>query len=128
MKTLFASICLLFSSFFSCQQKGGSFESLSVGDFADVISDPDVQRLDVRTVAEYSEGHIPGSVNVNVLDESFAAVADSVLLPSRPVALYCRSGKRSKKVARILSEKGFKVYELSTGFNGWVEAGQTVEK
>lgn len=128
MKTLFASISLLFSSFFSCQQKGGSFESLSVGDFADVISDPDVQRLDVRTVAEYSEGHIPGSVNVNVLDESFAAVADSVLQPSRPVALYCRSGKRSKKAARILSEKGFKVYELSTGFNGWVEAGQTVEK
>ncbi len=128
MKTLFASICLLFSSFFSCQQKEGSFESLSVGDFADVISDPEVQRLDVRTVAEYSEGHIPGSVNVNVLDESFAAVADSVLLPSRPVALYCRSGKRSKKAARILSEKGFKVYELSTGFNGWVEAGQTVEK
>lgn len=128
MKTLFASICLLFSSFFSCQQKGGGFESLSVGDFADVISDPDVQRLDVRTVAEYSEGHIPGSVNVNVLDESFAAVADSVLQPSRPVALYCRSGKRSKKAARILSEKGFKVYELSTGFNGWVEAGQTVEK
>ena len=69
MKTLFASICLLFSSFFSCQQKGGSFESLSVGDFADVISDPDVQRLDVRTVAEYSEGHIPGSVNVNVLPQ-----------------------------------------------------------
>ncbi len=128
MKTLFASIFLLFSSFFSCQQKGGSFESLSVGDFADVISDPEVQRLDVRTVAEYSEGHIPGSVNVNVLDESFAAVADSVLQPSRPVALYCRSGKRSKKAARILSEKGFKVYELSTGFNGWVEAGQTVEK
>ena len=128
MKTLFASICLLFSSFFSCQQMGGSVESLSVGDFADVIRDPDVQRLDVRTVAEYSEGHIPGSVNVNVLDESFAAVADSVLQPSRPVALYCRSGKRSKKAARILSEKGFKVYELSTGFNGWVEAGQTVEK
>ena len=118
----------MFSSFFSCQQKGGSFESLSVGDFADVISDPDVQRLDVRTVAEYSEGHIPGSVNVNVLDESFAAVADSVLQLSRPVALYCRSGKRSKKAARILSEKGFKVYELSTGFNGWIEAGQTVEK
>lgn len=128
MKTLFASICLLFSSFFSCQQTGGNFESLSVGDFADVISDPAVQRLDVRTVAEYSEGHIPGSVNVNVLDESFAAVADSVLQPSRPVALYCRSGKRSKKAARILSGKGFKVYELSTGFNGWLEAGQPVEK
>lgn len=128
MKTLFASICLLFSSVFSCQQKGGDFETLSVEDFAAVINNPDVQRLDVRTVAEYSEGHIPGSVNVNVLDDAFAVMADSVLQSSRPVALYCRSGKRSKKAARILSEKGFKVYELGTGFNGWVEAGQAVEK
>lgn len=128
MKTLFASICLLFSSVFSCQQKGGDFETLSVEDFAAVINNPDVQRLDVRTVAEYSEGHIPGSVNVNVLDDAFAVMADSVLQSSRPVALYCRSGKRSKKAARILSEKGFKVYELGTGFNGWAEAGQTVEK
>ena len=128
MKTLFASFCLLFSFFYSCQQKGGNFETLSVEDFVNVINDPEVQRLDVRTVAEYSEGHIPGSMNVNVLDESFAAVADSVLQLSSPVALYCRSGKRSKKAAHILSEKGFKVYELGTGFNGWVEAGQQVEK
>lgn len=128
MKTFFASFCLLFSSLFSCQQKGEGFETLSVEDFAEVIADPDVQRLDVRTVTEYSEGHIPGSVNVNVLDESFVTVADSVLQPSRPVALYCRSGKRSKKAARILAGKGFKVYELGTGFNGWVEAGQAIEK
>lgn len=101
---------------------------MSVSDFANVINDPEVQRLDVRTVAEYSEGHIPGSMNVNVLDESFAMVADSVLESSRPVALYCRSGKRSKKAARILVGKGFKVYELGTGFNGWVEAGGKVEK
>lgn len=128
MRTFFASVCLLLASFFSCQQKGGDFETLSVDDFADVINNPEVQRLDVRTVAEYSEGHIPGSVNINVLDESFAAVADSVLQPARPLALYCRSGKRSKKAARILSEKGFKVYELGVGFNGWVNAGQVVEK
>lgn len=128
MKTLFASICLLFSSLSSCQQKGGDFETLSVSEFADVINNPDVQRLDVRTVAEYSEGHIPGSVNINVLDGTFATVVDSVLQSSRPVALYCRSGKRSKKAARILSEKGFKVYELGTGFNGWVEAGKVVER
>lgn len=119
---------MLLSTLFGCQQKGGDFETLSVTDFADVISDPDVQRLDVRTVGEYSEGHIPGSVNINVLDESFASVADSVLQAGRPVALYCRSGKRSKKAAAILSGKGFKVYELGTGFNGWVEAGQEVVK
>ena len=124
----FTNLCLLLTMFFSCQQKHNDFATMSVDDFAEVINNPTVQRLDVRTVAEYSEGHIPGSVNINVLDDSFVAVADSVLQSSRPVALYCRSGKRSKKAARILSEKGFKVYELGTGFNGWVKAERIVEK
>ena len=128
-KMWFTSICLLIALLFSCQPKGGNFETVPVDEFAEVISDPTVQRLDVRTVAEYSEGHIPGSLNINVLDdEHFAQISDSALDKSRPVALYCRSGKRSKKAAQILSGKGFKVYELSTGFNGWKEAGQAVEK
>ena len=128
-KMWFTSICLFITSLFSCQPKGGNFESVSVDTFTEVISDPAVQRLDVRTVAEYSEGHIPGSLNINVLDdEHFAQISDSALDKNRPVALYCRSGKRSKKAAQILSGKGFKVYELDTGFNGWKEAGQAVEK
>lgn len=128
MKTWFASLCLFFSSLVACQSKDGEFKSLPVDDFAGIISNPDVQLLDVRTVAEYSEGHIPGSINLNVLDESFEAMADSVLQKERPVALYCRSGKRSKKAAGILSKKGFKVYELDKGFQAWQAADQKIEK
>ena len=57
-----------------------------------------------------------------------SALADSTLQKDKPVALYCRSGKRSKKAAAILSEKGYKVYELDKGFNAWQEAGEKVEK
>ena len=97
-------------------------------EFATLIADSDIQRLDVRTVAEYSEEHIPGSININVLDEQFAAIADSTLQKDKPIALYCRSGKRSKKAAAILSRKGYKVYELDKGFIGWKEAGKETEK
>ena len=128
MKIFFASICLLFYTFFSCQQKGGDFKTVSADEFATLIADPEVQRLDVRTVAEYSEEHIPGSINVNVLDEQFAVVADSTLQKDKPVALYCRSGKRSKKAAVILSKNGYQVYELDKGFNGWKAAGKETEK
>lgn len=128
MKTLFASICLFFSALFSCQQKAGDFKSVPVDEFATVIADPEVQRLDVRTVAEYSEGHIPGSININVLGDDFEKVADDVLQKDKPVALYCRSGKRSKQAAAILSKKGYKVIDLDKGFNAWQEAGKETEK
>ena len=109
MKVFFAGICLFFSTLFSCQQKGEDFESVSADEFATLIADSDIQRLDVRTVAEYSEEHIPGSININVLDEQFAAIADSTLQKDKPIALYCRSGKRSKKAAAILSRKGVSI-------------------
>ncbi len=129
MKQIFTILLgLLASTFGACQHKA-EYRSLSVDEFAEAIALPDVQRLDVRTVAEYSEGHIPGSLNLNVLDEkNFASLADSVLDKSKPVALYCRSGKRSKKAASILSAKGYQVWELSAGFNGWTSAGREVEK
>ena len=128
MNSMLMGICFLLSSLFSCQQSKGDFKKVPVKEFASLIEDASVQRLDVRTMAEYSEGHIPGTININVLDDSFAVMADSTLQKDKPVALYCRSGKRSKKAAAILSEKGYKVYELDKGFNAWQEAGEKVEK
>ena len=127
MNKLFTGVFLFFSTLFSCQQKG-EFKSLSVNDFESLIEASDVQRLDVRTLAEYSEGRIPVSININVLDDSFAAIADSTLQKDRPVAVYCRSGKRSKKAADILSERGYQVFELDKGFNAWQQAGKTIEQ
>ena len=128
MNSMLMGICFLLSSLFSCQPSKGDFKTVPVKEFASLIEDASVQRLDVRTMAEYSEGHIPGTININVLDDSFAVMADSTLQKDKPVALYCRSGKRSKKAAAILSEKGYKVYELDKGFNAWQEAGEKVEK
>lgn len=128
MNLAIMGLLMFLSTLFSCQQQKGNFKSLPVKEFASVIQDQDVQRLDVRTVAEYSEGHIPGTMNINVLDDSFATIADSVLQKDKPVALYCRSGKRSKKAAAILSSKGYVVYDLDKGFNAWQEAGEKIEK
>lgn len=128
MNSAIMGLFMFLSTLFSCQQPKGDFKTLPVSEFASIIQDQEIQRLDVRTVAEYSEGHIPGTVNINVLDDSFASIADSVLQKDKPVALYCRSGKRSKKAAAILSAKGYKVYELDKGFNAWQQAGEEVEK
>ncbi len=128
MKTVFLIISLCSMFFFSCHHKTENFTSLPADKFAEVISDFDVQRVDVRTLGEYSENHIPGSININVLNDDFALMADSLLHKDKPVAVYCRSGKRSKKAASILGKAGYEVYELDGGFNAWQEAGGFMEK
>ncbi|MBQ8224024.1 MAG: rhodanese-like domain-containing protein [Bacteroides sp.] len=129
MKTILSLLALAFPFFCSCQQQKADFQSLPVENFSDLIANPEVQLLDVRTVAEYSEGHILGSININVLDEAnFLPMAEEMLQKDKPVALYCRSGKRSKKAAEILSKKGFKVTELDSGINGWRSAGKEIKQ
>lgn len=110
----------------SCTDEAG-FKSVSVEEFDSAISDTTVQRLDVRTPEEFASGHISRSINIDVLADSFDIKALSALDKSRPVAVYCRSGRRSKQAASVLVDKGFTVVELSTGFNGWTEAGKDVE-
>ena len=111
----------------SCQSKQ-TFKSVDVEEFAKVIADTSYVLLDVRRATEYAEGHIPGThFNIDVLQEDFESKALKVLSKEKKVALYCRSGNRSKNAARILSKKGYQVVELSTGFNGWKAAGKPSE-
>ena len=120
-------LCFLGAFSFSCQS-GENIQSVSVNEFADYLLQPEVQCLDVRTPAEYFDGHIVGSLNVNVQNEAFNHMTDSLLDKTKPVAVYCRSGKRSKKAAKILSKRGYQVIELDKGFNSWTKAGKEIEK
>ena len=105
------------------------FKTVDVAEFAKVIENGGVTVLDVRTYEEHKEGHIPGTdFNFDVLEDSFSKLAAGALPKDKPVALYCRSGNRSKKAARILVEKGYEVVELGTGFKGWAQAGKEVKK
>lgn len=104
------------------------FRSVSVDEFAKVIADTSVVRLDVRTAKEFDEGHIAGAINIDVLQQTFAAEAKQKIAPKKTVALYCRSGRRSKNAARILAPMGYDVVELSTGYLGWTAAGKKVTK
>lgn len=74
--------------------------------------------MDARTPEEFNEGHIPGAVNIDVKGENFdAKVAE--LDKSRPVAVYCRSGRRSKVAAERMTNAGLNVTELSEGILSW---------
>ena len=88
---------------------------------------PDVQLLDVRTPAEFAEGHIPGAINIDWRDEDFLQQAEAQLDKSRPLMVYCRSGRRSESAAIALEEAGFDTYDLKDGFLAWTNAGKPVD-
>ena len=94
------------------------FDSVNATRFAEVIENEQVQIIDTRTPEEFSEGHIPGAVNIDIDSEEFAAkVAE--LDKSRPVAVYCRGGRRSKEAAEHMVGCGLEVTELSDGILSW---------
>ena len=114
--------------FFGLFGQTNKFKTVDVAEFAKVVSDTSYVVLDVRTPAEHAEGHIPGThFNIDVLEDGYTETVLDKLPKDKPVALYCRSGNRSKNAARILAENGYQVLELGTGFRGWVAAGKEVE-
>lgn len=122
-------VCIFLFGMMACSSKPkDKFANLSTDEFERLIENENVQRLDVRTVAEYSEGHIPGSININIMDDSFSSLADQVLDKSQPVAVYCKSGRRSRNAARLLVKKGYTVYNLDKGILNWIELGKDIEK
>ena len=98
----------------------GKVVSVTVSVFSDSIDNPGVQLVDVRTPDEYAAGNIPGSVNIDVLTGKFGETASALLDRAYTVAVYCRSGNRSKNAAQVLSMMGYNVVELNGGYNEWV--------
>jgi len=72
--------------------------------------------IDVRTPQEFDQGHIPTAVNIPV-DEIGADPPD--VPKDQLIIVYCRSGNRSARAARILEDAGFTEVVDFGGINRW---------
>ena len=107
-------------------------KEISVEDFKTMYDGEDYFVLiDVRTVAEYDAGYIPGAASVprGVLEFRIASedVWDEMglYIPEKtdPIVLNCRSGGRSAVAAKSLMELGYtNVMSLAGGWKAWHEA------
>lgn len=109
---------------FSCTAQSGGTRSLDVEAFAALLADARTILVDVRTAEEYEEGHIAGALNIDVRRDDFEAAALKALPKGRPLALYCRTGVRSKTAAERLAAAGYDVTDLAGGYVGWTSAGK----
>ena len=96
MNKLLLSVITLFAGCLTgCGQQ--NIRTVDADEFEKTISQGNVQLVDVRTEAEFREGHIASDKvkNIDVKQPDFAGQADRELDKGLPVAVYCRSGRRS---------------------------------
>lgn len=75
--------------------------------------------IDVRRADEYAAGHLPGAMLLDVTDSAGFSQGMEKLDKEKNIYIYCRSGRRSRKAAQKLTEKGFNVTDMKGGYNAW---------
>lgn len=80
---------------------------VSMDEIAQIMNEnKDYIILDVRTVEEHNDGHIPNAICIpnETIDEDII-----IKLPDKEqlILIYCRSGNRSKQAANKLQELGY---------------------
>lgn len=86
--------------------------------------------LDVRTVKEFSAGHVPGSFNVPWLKSNnagqfvpnvaYLSVVQKHIPKDALVLVGCRSGGRSAKAHSAMRQAGYtRTFNVLGGFNAW---------
>lgn len=84
--------------------------------------------LDVRTPAEFRNGHIAGAINIDYHAPSFKQGLNG-LDKTKVYLLYCRTARRSRAALEMMREFGFReVYHMLGGIVGWQAEGLPTTK
>ncbi len=99
-----------------------SIINLSAIEFSQKIhSDNSAVIIDVRTPQEFSDGHIPNSMLIDIYNPTFQSKILE-LDKSKNYYIYCRSGNRSYHAGVFMLAEGFaSVQHLEEGIISWTE-------
>jgi rhodanese-related sulfurtransferase len=93
-----------------------------------LINHEDAVVLDVRSMAEFKDGHIVNAINIpiNGLGGNLKQLEKN---RQRPIVTVCRSGSRSGSACRVLRKHGFEnVKNLRGGMMAWESANLPVKR
>jgi rhodanese-related sulfurtransferase len=105
-------------------------KKFSVAQTADLLArDTTVVLIDVRTVEEWNgeSGHLRGAHLIPLTDLQ-KRLPEFDQYRARQLVIYCRSGNRSGKAARLLMDHGFDAINMAGGIRQWHAAGYPVVK
>ncbi len=111
---------LLSSLFGSKAQESKRIAVLNNEEYKAAVQGKNVQLVDVRTANEYKMGHIENAINIDFFNSANFLKSFGKLDKEKPVYLYCQSGNRSYKAAKLLLKMGFsKIFDLRGGYVRW---------
>ncbi len=85
-----------------------------------------LQVIDVRRPAEYTQGHVPRAVNIPLAQNVAGGAAQFDL--NQPTAVICAGGYRSSAATSLLARSGFRtLFNVTGGTGAWLNAGYPVE-
>ncbi len=124
-KHFFSVLLVSFTTFLlSCKEQNQSvIEMVTAQEMLDLIDQFDYKLIDVRTPSEFESGTIEGCYNLDYLSDAFSTQVKT-LDPTKPIIVFCKSGKRSSACAEFLEKQGFvKIYNLKGGISQWTNLG-----
>ena len=105
----------------SCKsQNDGPIKVIDIDTFTSEVIGKDVQLVDVRTLKEYSAGHIDDAIHIDVLDNATFTKKIENLDKEKPIYIYCQMGGRSNSASQKLKDMGFEtIFDYSGGYGEW---------
>lgn len=88
-----------------------------------LIARPGTVVLDVRTPAEFAQGHVAGARNIDLNDSAFRDQLYRLDRQAPYVVVYCRTGNRSAAAVAAMQELGFVDVADAGGLDALAAAG-----
>lgn len=104
-----------------------SSKEISYKEALEIIKDnPETILLDVRSIQEFQEGHLPGAISIPVYDLA-RDIGRKITKRDNLIIVYCQTGGRSKKAAKILADLCYtNVYIIKGGLERLIILFQNV--
>ncbi len=130
MKIIFVIVCIIAIAYFIIANKTkkiGVIE-ISLVTAKEMIKDPQIVILDVRSSQEFNRGYIEGARNIPVA-ELEKRINELEAFKNHKILVYCHAGSRSSAASIKLVKYGFPyIYNLKAGISEWVKSGNPAVK
>lgn len=100
------------------RKSDAEYQNLTVADYRAKFGEADHALIDVRTVGEFEDGHLPNAVNIP-LDQLGRRINE--VPKDKPIIVVCATGSRSRTGSTIIARAGHgEVYNLQGGTMAWM--------